>query len=397
LSKLRAWLSENILAVTGWAIAIPGMIFAAISLVPGFESQDLSKQALELAQWTALKDYIEQCQSAACNEALASTLPPPPHVKFESPDNDKPLISRAFTKLLDGHETYLPLATQRGPLTPIHILVVVLLLVLPAVSVVRYLRWESNRKTLHRMDEEGVFVDLPCDTPPPNFFNKQPKIIRSLDSLPTKKGKEPVGMSTNFEAALGDDDGGLRRRKNTRPIPMSEREEGKLFACPFLKLDPFKNEKCFKYNFPRAADLHHFCLKCYVSFKESSDLDAHTKIDTCERASNPEQLSRRELEILPNLYEIRKHQDQSDTESTERWYWVWDTFFSAHSRPDSPYTLGPIGDSIEYLFHHDLWESLPIRLRPYNLDIDANTSSIIRACIMDMVFERMNTQKTRHK
>jgi hypothetical protein len=334
---------------------------------------------------------------------LASTLPPPPHVKFESPDNDKPLISRAFLKTFDRHETYLPLATQRGPLAPVHILVVVLLFVLPPVSVVIYLRWESTRKTLHRMDEERVFVDLPYGTPPPNFFNKQPKIIGSLDSLPTNKGKEAVGMSTNFEAALGDDDGGLRRRKNTRPIPMSEREEGQVLACPFLKLDPFKNEKCFRYSIRRAADLRmhlsrvhalsdHFCPKCYVSFKESSDLEAHFEIDTCEPVPSPEQLSPQELELLYDLN--KKLRGQSDI---ARWYCVWDTFFSAHSRPDSPYTLGPIGDSIEYLFHHDLWESLPIRLRPYNLDIDADTSSILRACIMDMVFEKMNTQKTRHK
>lgn len=65
LSNSRLWLSKNTVAVTGWALAISGLIFAAISLGPGFESPNLSKQALELAQWTALKDYIEQCQSAA--------------------------------------------------------------------------------------------------------------------------------------------------------------------------------------------------------------------------------------------------------------------------------------------------------------------------------------------
>ncbi|CAI6092265.1 unnamed protein product, partial [Clonostachys chloroleuca] len=159
---LETWLSENILAAIGWAIAIAGLIFAAISLKPGFESQDLSKQALELAQWTARKDYIEQCQSAAdsgtitpqCNEALAAILPPPPHVKFESPDNDKSLVSRAFSKCFDGYETDLSSATQGGPPVPLHILVMELLLVLPPVSVLIYLIWKINRKTLNRMDEE---------------------------------------------------------------------------------------------------------------------------------------------------------------------------------------------------------------------------------------------------
>jgi hypothetical protein len=38
------------------------MIMTIVSLLPGFKGQDLSKKALDLAEWTALKDYIEQCK-----------------------------------------------------------------------------------------------------------------------------------------------------------------------------------------------------------------------------------------------------------------------------------------------------------------------------------------------
>ncbi|VUC37953.1 unnamed protein product, partial [Clonostachys rosea] len=140
------------------------MIFAAISLLPSFNSQDLSKQALELAQWTALKDYIDKCHSAAdsgtispeCNEALSSTLPPPPHVKLNS---STPLISRALAELFERHETYLPLTTPRWPLAPQSILVLglLLILVLSTVFFIICALLESKRKTMDRGDEERIF------------------------------------------------------------------------------------------------------------------------------------------------------------------------------------------------------------------------------------------------
>lgn len=46
----------------GWLVAFLSMIVVILSLLPGFNSQSLSKKALELAEWTALKDYIEQCK-----------------------------------------------------------------------------------------------------------------------------------------------------------------------------------------------------------------------------------------------------------------------------------------------------------------------------------------------
>ncbi|CAG9996471.1 unnamed protein product, partial [Clonostachys byssicola] len=178
LSNLRVWLSKNTVAVTGWAIAILGLLFAATSLGPGFESQNLSKQALELAQWTALKDYIAQCQSAAdsgvikpeCDEALASTLPPPPHVNFESPGTDRSLIPRASPKLFYWHETCSPSATRGKPWSS-DMIVMVLLLVLSPILV--YL--ERTRKSLNRMDEETVFVESP-NVPRWSFF-KRLKVI----------------------------------------------------------------------------------------------------------------------------------------------------------------------------------------------------------------------------
>lgn len=46
------------LEVVGWVAIIIGVI----ALLPGFRSQDISEMALDLTEWTALKDYVEYCQ-----------------------------------------------------------------------------------------------------------------------------------------------------------------------------------------------------------------------------------------------------------------------------------------------------------------------------------------------
>jgi hypothetical protein len=59
------------------------------TLSPTFRSQAATEKALKLAEWTALKDYIEECreelaagiQSQACLRAIKANLPPPPYVE----------------------------------------------------------------------------------------------------------------------------------------------------------------------------------------------------------------------------------------------------------------------------------------------------------------------------
>lgn len=59
--------------------------------MPAFAGQDMTEEALELARWTAMKDFIEQCWerkangpvSDDCENAMAASLPPPPHMDFD--------------------------------------------------------------------------------------------------------------------------------------------------------------------------------------------------------------------------------------------------------------------------------------------------------------------------
>ncbi|KAF7534065.1 hypothetical protein G7Z17_g13421 [Cylindrodendrum hubeiense] len=59
-SHIKAWLLNQGMTMTSWFITLISMIVATIALLPGFSSQVLSKKALELAEWIALKDSLEQ-------------------------------------------------------------------------------------------------------------------------------------------------------------------------------------------------------------------------------------------------------------------------------------------------------------------------------------------------
>ncbi|KAH7144539.1 hypothetical protein B0J13DRAFT_623075 [Dactylonectria estremocensis] len=89
----RVWSLKHFMATTSLVFALIGLIVATVSIIPGFKGERLSRDALDLAQWTALKDYIEECNnefaaglsSPACKDAINISLPPPPHLEIDPP------------------------------------------------------------------------------------------------------------------------------------------------------------------------------------------------------------------------------------------------------------------------------------------------------------------------
>ena len=65
------------------------MLLTIVTLSPAFKSQNLSEKAYKLAEWTALKDFIEECreelaagiQSQVCLRMADKEVPPPPYVR----------------------------------------------------------------------------------------------------------------------------------------------------------------------------------------------------------------------------------------------------------------------------------------------------------------------------
>jgi hypothetical protein len=87
--RSRISVSERTSAQLGWAVAFLSVLLTIVTLSPAFKSQNLSEKAYRLAEWTALKDFIEECreelaagiQSQVCLRVADKEVPPPPYLR----------------------------------------------------------------------------------------------------------------------------------------------------------------------------------------------------------------------------------------------------------------------------------------------------------------------------
>lgn len=76
-ASLWHWVRRHRFAVLSTA-AIGSLITTVLGvawLVPTWQSQDSAREAFELDQWTALKDFLEQCWERAVSHWLKAVLP----------------------------------------------------------------------------------------------------------------------------------------------------------------------------------------------------------------------------------------------------------------------------------------------------------------------------------
>ena len=64
VALIRSWVGRTKLYL-GAAIGLLTLIVTIISLLPSFAGGRYGKEALELALWTARKDYVEACQTVS--------------------------------------------------------------------------------------------------------------------------------------------------------------------------------------------------------------------------------------------------------------------------------------------------------------------------------------------
>ncbi|KAL2212055.1 hypothetical protein CC79DRAFT_1393302 [Sarocladium strictum] len=155
-TSLWVWISQNRLAVLGAGVTFAGFVIGLAALVPAFAGQDLSQEALELARWTAMKDFIEQCWerkangpvSDDCENAMAASLPPPPHMDFDK-KMDKLVGRMSDAALTELRYEHAHIAERRNlgliELSAcIGIYIVLLLAWLCVQEAFRRLRWRSS-------------------------------------------------------------------------------------------------------------------------------------------------------------------------------------------------------------------------------------------------------------
>jgi hypothetical protein len=218
-------LSEKKTAHLRWLVALISVLLTIVALSPAFRSQDLSERALRLAEWTALKDYIEECreelaagiESQACRKAIGATLPPPPYVKSGVLEK---LRKRLVYVQVEQNRT---IREPRVVHQPVHVLaeirgVFLLALVLFACFAV-FLRFENSRSSpRQRVHDRQMFQE-----------GKESKstYTASKPETPTK----PIRYPPKPESTS------LRRRTiRSHPIYQHASLESALYHCSFSEI-----------------------------------------------------------------------------------------------------------------------------------------------------------------
>ncbi|KAK1447528.1 hypothetical protein CMEL01_09367 [Colletotrichum melonis] len=118
--------------------------------------------------------------------------------------------------------------------------------------------------------------------------------------------------------------------------------DAQVMACPFYKLDPIKYYECvagFRFTEFRYLKQHMwrnhsltdiYCPMCWETFKTATRRDQHVRREGCQSRSLPESFTDDEVRHL-------KKKIPGKLNDEEKYFRVWDQFFTAHPRPESPY------------------------------------------------------------
>ncbi|KAF2790887.1 ankyrin [Melanomma pulvis-pyrius CBS 109.77] len=212
--------SERTSAQLGWAVAFGSVLLTIIALSPAFKSQDIAEKAFELAEWTALKDYIEDCreelaagiQSQACLKAMNAKLPPPPYVRPEVLDKTKRTMVRGFQEV---NSTSAAVHAEFSELQLPRVFQGLLFLVVVLTVCVLVLGFESGRsRAFHRsyLQSEKKLEDITSSTDcQPNDTTKS-SVIRhppSLSNVTVRRRhirNHPIYRHANLEEAIHEED-----------------------------------------------------------------------------------------------------------------------------------------------------------------------------------------------
>ncbi|KAF5687137.1 HET ankyrin domain-containing protein [Fusarium circinatum] len=127
------------------------------------------------------------------------------------------------------------------------------------------------------------------------------------------------------------------------------------FACPFLRMFPFKHKDCMEFKMYRISyvkqhirrrhyDDSPYCPTCYGRFYSKDQLDDHIRSRCCE-PQDPSTV--RSVEgVSEYTWERLKPRMDRKMSDVEQWYTIWDILFEAVPRPHKVY----LGSVVEETF-----------------------------------------------
>ncbi|KAI1099086.1 hypothetical protein F4804DRAFT_322913 [Jackrogersella minutella] len=149
---------------------------------------------------------------------------------------------------------------------------------------------------------------------------------------PRKRGR----LSDSGSTATGE-------KKSQRALTKRRAQDRRLWlACPYAKKDPVRYRDCYRYFLGRVRDVKQhltrchrkpiYCPICNETFDDEDEKDVHIRSQNCTRhpSIEIEGISERQKKELG-------HRLSAKLPEEEQWFAVWDTLFSPHPRPRTPY------------------------------------------------------------
>ncbi|KAH7000180.1 hypothetical protein EDB80DRAFT_895489 [Ilyonectria destructans] len=292
VTRSKTWLSSQV-GVASFCIAVVALVVAITCVFPTFMSQHLSEKALDIAEWTALKDFREQCieylaaglPSPNCEEAIDKPLPPPPHVEIAPPPHIHPIPQRRFI----DYSVNVATASIGSFMSRVNVSLLVLGLCLMSAAIFVL---KSRKKLANRVlpsHSEGQSTSLQPNTsscPTVSIGYLDDSVSTSLSAPPQCAVPPPHNDAVTTSSHPSDSSTRLRHREmQARTAPSSRK-----FACPFFIYDPAKYETFNACSDPLSRMMtidevllhlfmHHYrsqwCQYCRRALQNETSFDGH--------------------------------------------------------------------------------------------------------------------------
>ncbi|KAI2627819.1 hypothetical protein GGR54DRAFT_434027 [Hypoxylon sp. NC1633] len=155
---------------------------------------------------------------------------------------------------------------------------------------------------------------------------------------------DPEHNARRKRSRLSDSASTATGEKKSQRVPTKRRAQDRrlLFACPYAKKDPVQYRDCYRYFLTRVRDVKQhltrchrkpiYCPICNETFEDEDKKDSHIRARGC---------TERPSVIIEGISESQKRRLSQKADPTmsesQQWFVVYDTLFSPHPRPKTPY------------------------------------------------------------
>lgn len=220
-------------------------------------------------------------------------------------------------------------------------------------------------------------------------------------SRPSKRTNRRNPTRNDGDSNDGNDDDDLPKRRRSNVSKMAV-NDGRVFACPFVKRYPHRYLKCFSHNLKdvsrvkfhlfreKAHRLPLYCPTCSETFKQEDLRDEHIRAATCPKKEPVK------WEGITSLQRQQLGQRSSVTSTAEEnWYTIFGILFPNAPLPSSPYIDITLSGELRGFREHMLTEGpriwnyilndrLPENLRPYLEELQSMHDSFFAEAVVKL-------------